>query len=192
MKAFSSAERQVVTKIAQGVEPHRGRALALLALDQGVTQAEASELSGLSRTRVSYWQDRFQREALSIFPKNLVSGYGTLGTAKASSRKTPEPEAAESAQAASRGGKEEKPNKETLAADEPGKGKKPTQLTETRSRCKERSPKRNQKARGKKRRKRRRNARNAPAAKPTRQEGRRARARRHVKINVLNRNRARS
>jgi hypothetical protein len=161
MKAFSSAERQVVTKIAQGVEPHRGRALALLALDQGVTQAEASELSGLSRTRVSYWQDRFQREALSIFPKNLVSGYGTLGTAKASSRKTPEPEAAESAQAASRGGKEEKPNKETLAADEPGKGKKtnptngdPEQVQRKKSKKKSKSQ-RQKKAKKKKKRKKR-------------------------------------
>jgi hypothetical protein len=64
-------ERQVCIKMAKGDAPHNHRALALLALDQGVTHADAAELSGLTRGQVRYWRDKFNQQRLGIFPKDL-------------------------------------------------------------------------------------------------------------------------
>jgi len=64
-------ERKVCIKMAQGDAPHNHRALALIALDQGVTQADASELSGLTIGQVRYWRDKFRQQRLKIFPKDL-------------------------------------------------------------------------------------------------------------------------
>ena len=65
-------ERQVCTQIAAGEAPHSQRALALLALAQRVTQAEAGELSGLTEGQVRYWRDKFRQQRLSIFPENQL------------------------------------------------------------------------------------------------------------------------
>lgn len=64
-------ERQACITLAKGHAPHSHRALALLALDQGVTQADAAELSGLTRGQVRYWRDKFNQQRLGIFPKDL-------------------------------------------------------------------------------------------------------------------------
>jgi hypothetical protein len=45
-----------------------------MALDQGVTQAEASELSGLTVSQVRYWRDRFRQQRLGIFGGGLSNG----------------------------------------------------------------------------------------------------------------------
>jgi hypothetical protein len=45
-----------------------------MALDQGVTLAEASELSGLTGRQVRYWRDKFRQQGLGIFPGGLSNG----------------------------------------------------------------------------------------------------------------------
>ena len=65
-------EREVCAKIAAGNPPHSQRALALLALDHGATQAGAGERSGLTSGSVRYWRNRFRKRRLSIFPENLL------------------------------------------------------------------------------------------------------------------------
>jgi hypothetical protein len=77
-------ERQACIKMAQGGAPHSHRALALLALDQGVTQADAAELSGLTKGQVRYWRDKFNQQRLGIFPKDLKKkGKGSRDHAEA-------------------------------------------------------------------------------------------------------------
>ena len=48
-------------------------AKALLALDQGLTQAQAAEKSGLSAGQVRYWIAKFKKERLNIFPEPTLS-----------------------------------------------------------------------------------------------------------------------
>jgi hypothetical protein len=108
--------------VAAGVEPHRKRALALLALDQGVTQAEAGELSGLSRGRVRYWRDRFEQAGLGIFPAALLHGNGPPGPPKTGPRKRSKPKPVESRRGA--GGGKTKKKGESKSAKRAGKGKK--------------------------------------------------------------------
>jgi hypothetical protein len=64
-------ERDACKKVAAGPAPHSHRALALMALDQGVTQAEASQLSGLTQGQVRYWRDKFRQQRAGIFPEKL-------------------------------------------------------------------------------------------------------------------------
>jgi len=45
------------------------RAKALLALDEGATQAQAAQLTGLTRNQVKYWLGKFRRERLDAFPE---------------------------------------------------------------------------------------------------------------------------
>jgi transposase-like protein len=71
---LSPDERNACRRVAAGTAPHSQRALALMALDQGVTQSEAGELSGLSQGQVRYWRDRFREKRLSIFPEDIRTG----------------------------------------------------------------------------------------------------------------------
>jgi hypothetical protein len=65
-------EREVCARIAAGNPPHSQRALALLALDQGATQVEAGERSGLTKGSVRYWRNLFRKRRLSIFSEALL------------------------------------------------------------------------------------------------------------------------
>jgi hypothetical protein len=73
---LTSQEWEVCVKIAAGTPPHSQRALALLALDGGVTQAEAGERSGLTSGSVRYWRNRFRKRRLRIFPETLLGDVG--------------------------------------------------------------------------------------------------------------------
>jgi hypothetical protein len=72
-KLLSPEEREVFKQLAAGEAPWSQRALALLALDQGVTQVEAGELSGLTQGQVKYWLGRYRQNGLSIFPEAGLS-----------------------------------------------------------------------------------------------------------------------
>ena len=65
-------ERAICEQIAGREGPHSQRALALLALDEGITQAQAGERAGLSRGQVKYWVAKFRKQRLSIFPDGLL------------------------------------------------------------------------------------------------------------------------
>ena len=69
---LTSEERQVCQKVLVEQAPHNQRAQALLAIDQGATQVQASLKSGLTRGQVKYWLGKFRQERLAIFPKELL------------------------------------------------------------------------------------------------------------------------
>jgi flagellar biosynthesis GTPase FlhF len=73
-KLLSPEEREVFKQLAGGEAPWSQRALTLLALDQGVTQVEAGELSGLTVGQVRYWRDKFRQQRLGIFPGDPSDG----------------------------------------------------------------------------------------------------------------------
>ena len=60
-------ERPVHEAYAAGDDPYAKRALALLALDAGVTQIEAAARAGLSTRRVRYWVTRYRAEGVAIY-----------------------------------------------------------------------------------------------------------------------------
>ncbi len=71
-KLLEPQERFICERIAAGEPPHSQRALALLAVDQGETQAEASRLSGLSVGQVNYWLGKFRKDRMDIFPSESL------------------------------------------------------------------------------------------------------------------------
>ncbi len=54
------------------IVPHSQRAVALIALDEGATQAQAGERSGLTKGQVKYWLGKFRGQRLTIFPAELL------------------------------------------------------------------------------------------------------------------------
>ncbi|MCK4975455.1 MAG: helix-turn-helix domain-containing protein [Anaerolineales bacterium] len=70
-KLLSLDERGACEQLAGGEAPHNQRALALLAIDEGATQAEAGQRAGLTSGQVKYWLGKFRNEGLTIFPEDL-------------------------------------------------------------------------------------------------------------------------
>jgi len=60
-KLLSAQEREVFTRISTGEAPHSQRAQALLAIDEGASQAAAGAAAGLTSGQVKYWLAKFQR-----------------------------------------------------------------------------------------------------------------------------------
>jgi len=73
-------ERAICEQIAVREAPHSQRALALLALDEGITQAQAGERAGLSKGQVKYWVAKFRKQRLDIFPDGLLDEPGAKET----------------------------------------------------------------------------------------------------------------
>ena len=71
-KLLSPEEWVVCKRFTTGEAPHNQRAQALLAIDTGVTQAEAAIQSGLTGEQVRYWLGKFRKDRLSIFPLALL------------------------------------------------------------------------------------------------------------------------
>lgn len=69
---LSPQERAACQLLSTGKAPHSQRASALLALDQGVTQAQAAENTGLTLGQVRYWLGRFREVRLAIFPEPVM------------------------------------------------------------------------------------------------------------------------
>lgn len=66
-------EQTICKQIATRETPHKERALALLALQAGSSQAQAAEKSGLSAGQVKYWSAKFRKQQLGIFPEALLA-----------------------------------------------------------------------------------------------------------------------
>ena len=62
-----AAERAVHEGYAAGENVRARRALALLALDEGLSAVEASERAGMSSRRVRYWLARYRAEGLGVY-----------------------------------------------------------------------------------------------------------------------------
>ena len=71
-RLLSSEERTYFSQVATKEPPHSSRAQALLAIDEGVTQAEAGRRAGLTKGQVGYWLRKFRKEGTAIFPEELV------------------------------------------------------------------------------------------------------------------------
>ena len=70
---LSPRERVVCLRIATRDDLYGRRARALLALDEGATQAEAGQRAPLSDRRVRHWLAAFRSEGLDIFPARVLS-----------------------------------------------------------------------------------------------------------------------
>ena len=80
---FMTAQEQTVCmQIANSETPHSQRAMALLTLNEGNTQGQAADKSGLSTGQVKYWVARFRNHRLEIFPEALVEELSVKADAK--------------------------------------------------------------------------------------------------------------
>jgi len=70
-KLLTSSERDQLKKAVTTEHPSYQWALALLAVDEGVTFVEAGERSGLTARQARYWRDRFLVKRMAIFPDDL-------------------------------------------------------------------------------------------------------------------------
>ena len=82
-------ERAGCQQLAAGDPPHSQRAQALLALDQGASQAEAARSSGLSAGQVRYWLGRFRQRRMEIFPADALEPGPTAAAASPAEAATP-------------------------------------------------------------------------------------------------------
>ena len=89
---LTAEERTVCERVSAANEtPHSQRAQLLLVLDEGITQKEASELTGLTRGQVNYIVRQFRQKKLSIFPEHLQSS-AALAKPEPAVESKPEPE----------------------------------------------------------------------------------------------------
>ncbi len=70
-KLLTSSERDLLGKAVKTEHPSYQWALALLAVDEGVTLVEAGERSGLTARQARYWRDRFLVKRMAIFPDDM-------------------------------------------------------------------------------------------------------------------------
>lgn len=70
---LSSEEQAIFSQIAAKEPPYSQRAQALLAVGEGVTQAEAGRQAGLTQGQVRYWLAKFRRDGIDIFPEELLN-----------------------------------------------------------------------------------------------------------------------
>ncbi|MGD9092523.1 MAG: helix-turn-helix domain-containing protein [Anaerolineales bacterium] len=68
-KLLSPEERQACELISSGEGLSSQRAQALLAIDEGATQAAAGEGAGLTSGQVKYWLAQFRKGGMEVFPE---------------------------------------------------------------------------------------------------------------------------
>jgi hypothetical protein len=72
-KLLSEQESVAFKMISTGNDLHGQRAIALLAVDQGATRAEAAQQAGLTPGQVKYWLGKFRQVRMQIFPEELLT-----------------------------------------------------------------------------------------------------------------------
>lgn len=72
-KLLTRDERAVCVRLARRNDLHGRRAAALLALDDGATQAGAGRVAHMSDRRVRHWAAEFHRKRLGIFPARVLA-----------------------------------------------------------------------------------------------------------------------
>ncbi len=68
---LTSSERDQLQKAVTSEHPSYQWAVALLAVDEGVTLVEAGERSGLTARQARDWRDRFLLKRMAIFPEDF-------------------------------------------------------------------------------------------------------------------------
>ncbi|MFZ5917939.1 MAG: CHAD domain-containing protein [Chloroflexota bacterium] len=92
-RLFTPSERAICRRIAAREDRFARRAKALLALDEGTTQAQAGQRAGFSSRQVRRWLGRFRRDGLSLFPAALLERPEAFSVQE-EVRPSPEPEPA--------------------------------------------------------------------------------------------------
>ena len=69
---LSEQERVAFKMISTGNDLHGQRAVALLAIDGGASQAEAARQAGLTPGQVKYWLGKFRQVRMKIFPTEVL------------------------------------------------------------------------------------------------------------------------
>ena len=72
-RLLSEQERIAFKMISSGKDLHGQRAIALLAIDGGASQAEAARQAGLTPGQVKYWLGKFRQVRMQIFPDELLT-----------------------------------------------------------------------------------------------------------------------
>ncbi len=85
-------EQAICKHVATREAPHSKRAMALLALNEGSTQAQAAEQAGLSRGQVKYWITKFRKQRLYVFPDTLLGELGAEAEVELATDVEEEPE----------------------------------------------------------------------------------------------------
>ena len=85
-RLLSDQEREAFKMISTGNDLHGQRAIALLAIDDGATQAEAAQKSGLTAGQVKYWLGKFRQVRMEIFPDQVLKAEMPEGEAKQESK----------------------------------------------------------------------------------------------------------
>jgi CHAD domain-containing protein len=71
-KLLTPQERSICQRISERDDLYGRRALALLALDEGTTQAKAGQRASMSARRVRHWLAGFRQQRLGIFPNRVL------------------------------------------------------------------------------------------------------------------------
>lgn len=71
-RLLSDQEREAFKMISTGNDLHGQRAIALLAIDEGASQAQAAQQTGLTAGQVQYWLGKFRRVRMEIFPEQVL------------------------------------------------------------------------------------------------------------------------
>ena len=71
-RLLSYEERDILGEVATKDPPFSQRAQALLAIDEGTTQAAAGQKAGLTKGQMRYWLTKFRKVRIAIFPEELL------------------------------------------------------------------------------------------------------------------------
>jgi hypothetical protein len=71
-RLLSQEERDILGEVATKDPPFSQRAQALLAIDEGTTQAAAGQQAGLTKGQVRYWLTKFRKVRIAIIPEELL------------------------------------------------------------------------------------------------------------------------
>lgn len=76
-KGLTSVQISRLEMISVNGSIYHKHAIALLAINNGVTQATAATTSGLTLNQVRYWLKKFRNQGLQAFPETVVDNQAT-------------------------------------------------------------------------------------------------------------------
>ena len=123
-KLLSEQERVAFRMISTGNDLHGQRALALLAIDAGATQAQAGQQAGLTPGQVKYWLGKFREIRLAIFPDQVLEAAGQDPSSSQPEMAAEPPPAAEKPQIQGESKKAKEPKKKKAKKSKVKKGRK--------------------------------------------------------------------
>ena len=144
-KLLSEQERVAFRMISIGNDLHGQRAVALLAIDEGATQAQAAQQAGLTPGQVKYWLGKFREIRLAIFPDQVLESAGQDPIGSQPEMATEPPPAAEKSKKKGKSKKAKDPKKKKTKKSKKKKGKKAAKKKDKKAK--------NKKGKGKKKKK---------------------------------------